>query len=325
MQTPTGFFAIFNNWETLSVNGPDARDFLNRLTTADFKRLVKNSFSPAALLQATGKIVLYFKVLALDTNAYLILVPQSDTPNAAQTAHDILEKMHFREDLKIEVQAKAWAYLRIFGKDPAVLKKLSPSLQSLYELATAPKGSMARLEGGLYAFNESRWTEAPIQFDIGLLVPRSEDLLKRVSKMLADAGLALTQDHEAYRIRAADPAVPNELTPTTIPLEANLADAVHENKGCYPGQEVIERIRSMGQVPRFLSSFEGQGALPTLPTAVKVAGQDAGTITSAAQNPLGSGWVGLGFIKRLFVKTEGSYTIVNADVEQEVRVKVHAQ
>jgi folate-binding protein YgfZ len=122
---------------------------------------------------------------------------------------------------------------------------------------------------------------------------------------------------EGFRLRAGDPAVPGELGPTTIPLEAGMEDAVHENKGCYPGQEVIERIRSMGQVPRQLAIVQGGGNPPPLPAKITVESQEVGTLTSAEKNPLATGWIGLAFVRRQFARPELPFAIG----EQGVTVK----
>ncbi len=54
------------------------------------------------------------------------------------------------------------------------------------------------------------------------------------------------------RLLCLAPVYPNEINETTNPLELGLEEIIHENKGCYPGQEVIEKIISKGGVPRHL-------------------------------------------------------------------------
>lgn len=62
--------------------------------------------------------------------------------------------------------------------------------------------------------------------------------------------------------------------------------ALHFNKGCYLGQEIVERIRSRGSVHRHLRSLELDGPLPQGATELIQDGKALGQITSAAELPL---------------------------------------
>jgi aminomethyltransferase len=61
---------------------------------------------------------------------------------------------------------------------------------------------------------------------------------------------------------------------------------LHFNKGCYLGQEIVERIRSRGNVHRHLRSLELDGPAPTSGTRVTLDGAEVGHITSSAELPL---------------------------------------
>jgi folate-binding Fe-S cluster repair protein YgfZ len=68
--------------------------------------------------------------------------------------------------------------------------------------------------------------------------------------------------------------------------------ALSFNKGCYLGQEIVERIRSRGNVHRHLRSLELDGPMPLQDQELAIgdapSGQ-AGQITSAAELPLPGG------------------------------------
>jgi folate-binding Fe-S cluster repair protein YgfZ len=76
--------------------------------------------------------------------------------------------------------------------------------------------------------------------------------------------------------------------------------ALHFAKGCYVGQEIVERIRSRGAVHRVFSGFLVDGPLPAVGTKIQVDAKDVGEITSAAVLPLERGprAVALGYIRR---------------------------
>jgi len=61
------------------------------------------------------------------------------------------------------------------------------------------------------------------------------------------------------------------------------------NKGCYLGQEIVERIRSRGNVHRHLRQLELEGPVPSPSTELTLEGVTAGQITSAAELPIAAG------------------------------------
>ncbi len=99
---------------------------------------------------------------------------------------------------------------------------------------------------------------------------------------------------EAARIEAGWPAMGSEIVPgETIPGETGIADvAVDFRKGCYPGQELVERMDSRGaSAPRQLRVLDvADGAAPGDPIVVD--GVEVGRLTSVAGNRA------LGYVKR---------------------------
>lgn len=309
-------FAIMRDFETLEISGSDAKDFLNRLTTIDFRALKPGHFSAGFFLQATGKIILYFEAVPLaqaqtqDQDRFLFIIPAGTSSTPAQTAFEALEKVHFMEQLTITPMGRENpAFIRIIADDEAALEPLSAIFGiTAPELASMQKGEFRTLSDGRVLLNFGRWLSPAVRYDFAVLIARQD--LSRLQQDLTKAGLNEFDDIEPYRILAGDPAVPNELNPQSIPLEAGMHHALHENKGCYPGQEVIERIRAMGQVARYLFHLEGDGAPPERGTAIQTEnGDNAGVLTSVARHPEGRGWIGLGYVKRLFANPTPPSTI----------------
>jgi folate-binding protein YgfZ len=86
-----------------------------------------------------------------------------------------------------------------------------------------------------------------------------------------------------------------------LPQETEQARALNFNKGCYVGQEIVERIRSRGAVHRKFTGFAADGATLIAPGAKVVAGEkEVGEITSAASLHLGNRdkIIALGYIRR---------------------------
>jgi len=105
---------------------------------------------------------------------------------------------------------------------------------------------------------------------------------------------------ELLRIAAGIPCYGQDIRERDLPQETEQQRALNFNKGCYVGQEIVERIRSRGAVHRMFTGFEVQGELPALGTKIQADGRDVGEITSTASLPVAGGErrVALGYIRR---------------------------
>jgi len=104
----------------------------------------------------------------------------------------------------------------------------------------------------------------------------------------------------ALRLEAGVPWFPVDFNDAMIPQEAAVeATHISFNKGCYTGQEIVERVRSRGHVnrKRVLLKF----STPTPPAAgtkLHAAGAEVGYITSAAFSPVAGTAIGMGYVRR---------------------------
>lgn len=106
---------------------------------------------------------------------------------------------------------------------------------------------------------------------------------------------------EMHRIVSGTPSYRIDIRERDLPQETEQARALNFNKGCYVGQEIVERIRSRGAVHRKFSAFVMENAVPVKPGAKIVFGEkEVGEITSAASVPVATGnrTVALGYIRR---------------------------
>jgi folate-binding protein YgfZ len=119
----------------------------------------------------------------------------------------------------------------------------------------------------------------------------SAGLMKLWSCLRTGGAMAVgCQATEAFRIAEGIPAYGVDMAERDLPQETAQMRALHFSKGCYLGQEIVERIRSRGNVHKHLRPLELEGALPKAGTELKLAdGTAAGQITSAAELPLASG------------------------------------
>lgn len=105
---------------------------------------------------------------------------------------------------------------------------------------------------------------------------------------------------EWLRVLEGTPRFGVDIREKELAQETMQTRALHFAKGCYLGQEIVERIRSRGAVHRQFGGFRLEGPLPSPGMALEVGGKVVGELTSVAAIPLGGGVVqyGLGYARR---------------------------
>jgi len=105
---------------------------------------------------------------------------------------------------------------------------------------------------------------------------------------------------EWRRISLGIPRYGVDIRERDLPQETAQTRALNFSKGCYVGQEIVERIRSRGAVHRGFAGFVVSGPLPVAGSKVQSGGKDVGEITSAVSLPLPDGdrLVALGYVRR---------------------------
>jgi folate-binding protein YgfZ len=99
------------------------------------------------------------------------------------------------------------------------------------------------------------------------------------------AKAADSDDARMVRIENGKPLYGEDIRDTTLPQETQQMQAISFTKGCYLGQEIVERIRAQGRVNKKLERLELEGVDPPEPgTKLQVDGRDA-EITSAVYSP----------------------------------------
>jgi folate-binding protein YgfZ len=100
---------------------------------------------------------------------------------------------------------------------------------------------------------------------------------------------------EVMRIVEGVPRYGVDIAEKDLPQESSLVRALHFNKGCYLGQEIVERIRSRGNVHRHLRQLEFVGDVPAVGSDVFLKDAVAGSVTSVAR--VGTKVFGLAMLK----------------------------
>ncbi len=121
-----------------------------------------------------------------------------------------------------------------------------------------------------------------------------DSLVKAGAKPTGSSALNL------FRISRGIPQFGQDIRDRDLPQETGQTRALNFTKGCYLGQEIVERIRSRGAVHRQFTAFAIKGPLPEPGSKIQADGKEVGEITSSAILPLPSGDrpTALGYLRR---------------------------
>src|SRR6185437_2791478 len=132
--------------------------------------------------------------------------------------------------------------------------------------------------------------------------------LPAIAKLLIEAGAKPVgaEALELWRVLRGIPQYGKDIRDRDLPQETGQMQALNFNKGCYIGQEIVERIRSRGQVHRKFTGFEFESDLPE-PGKFDSAGRTFAEVTSVARVPFTSGerQIGLGYVRHDSVPQDG--------------------
>ena len=141
------------------------------------------------------------------------------------------------------------------------------------------------------------------------LVPRYEiwsnsETIAEIAMELAPIQKVTPDALEQLRMLEGTPRYGTDIRNTEaakdLPQETAQTRALHFSKGCYLGQEIVERINSRGNVHRTFSGFQLTGTLPAAGVALIAEGKPVGTLTSVAtiELPTGTVQLALGYVRR---------------------------
>ena len=120
------------------------------------------------------------------------------------------------------------------------------------------------------------------------------------SLIQAGAAPVGTEALEKFRVMIGFPKYGTDIRARDLPQETDQQHALNFTKGCYVGQEIVERIRSRGSVHRKFQGFVLEGELPSRGTKLEAHGKEVGELTSINRIPTSNGdrSVALGYIRR---------------------------
>jgi aminomethyltransferase len=269
----------------LRVAGADRVRWLNGMVTNSIQSLAPGEGNYNFALNAQGRIQADLTAFALENSILLETTRDQIAPLLAHLDHFII-----MDDVTLEPMETRSGVLLAGPEAETVLKKLGIAV----ELPSQQHVTTAYWQGEDFPLIHAHSPLVPLwELWIGKTV------MPRLTQTLLEAGAFSVSPSalEHLRLLSGTPRYNTDIRDTEkshdLPQETAQPHALNFTKGCYLGQEIIERIHSRGNVHRTLTGLLLAGTLPTPGTLIEAAGKSVGEITSAAAIPLPTGTIQL--------------------------------
>jgi tRNA-modifying protein YgfZ len=288
--------ALFDtNWHAIvTLSGKDRVQYLHAIASNDIQSLADGRGTLALLLNPQGRILAELEVYA-QPERLLVLTHASRRESTVGT----LRKYVIGSKVVIEDLTEKMGSFAVEG----------PRAATVIEGAcgVALTGLAERSIEDVTVDGVSCWLVKKSQFGaIGAELFAGRGSLSALWQKL----LAAVRTHgggpigmaalNSLRLEAGQPWFPADFNESMIPHEAALETShISYNKGCYTGQEIVERVRSRGHVNRKRVLLRFSTAAPPAPgTKLRSGDGEIGSVTSAVYSPRASAAIGMGYVRR---------------------------
>jgi aminomethyltransferase len=274
-----------------AMKGRDHAKFLHRIVSNDIKRLVPGQGTYATLLNPQGHILADMRLYCaegrffVDTDADL-----RDKALVGLRRYVISDQVEFEP---LDLYALAFQGPR---SRPLLEKTLHinlPAMQEFDHFASNYAGFPVHVVCATSTGEEGYevWADAK-----GLLAIWGAACGQAPTYGMLPCG---TQALETLRIEAGIPRYGQELGEDTIPNEAGLWNALSFNKGCYVGQEIVERARSRGHVNwKLMGLVVDSESPPAAGEKLAQEGREIGEVTSSCVSPTLGKTIAMAYLRR---------------------------
>jgi len=277
----------------LSFTGPDRVRYLNAILTNNIKDLPTSQGTVSLLLNPQGRIVAEIETYALPDSLFCISYQM-----IRERLVETLDKFIIMDDVTLTDETPRFGTLALEGPQAArIAQELTGvDLTGLAELARQDT------TGGSIPCSVVR--RSPGEF-MGVEFLTQRENLESLWQVLKGKAVAAGGGPIGYtalsalRLEQGVPWFSYDFGEKQIPHEAGLEHShISYTKGCYTGQEIVERVRSRGQVNRRRVSLVFTGPVPAQGEQLSAEGKDAGYVTRAAFSPKLSSAIGMGYVRK---------------------------
>ncbi len=293
----------------IRVTGDDRVKWLQSIISNDILPLTPGQGRYSSFLTHKGKMLTYFRVY-MQTDTVML----EDVGEIGDTTFHTLRKfLLYGTNAKMENCAETWGILQVSGP------KAGQVIQSAFGVDVTdlkPVNFVTGQIGGSHALVVR--TEETGEVDIEIVLPVAGLATAWTSLLEAGAKFGITpigrHALEALRMEAGIPKAGPDLNEDIVPPEAHLEDkAFSLSKGCYPGQEVVARMDTYGNVRRHLVGLILKDAtVPPKGAKLFSGDREVGWISSAVHSPQMNTVIAFGFPLRDFSAPD---TLLHVDID----------
>lgn len=229
----------------LKLSGKDRFTYLDRMVTNRVVDLKEGNGVYALLLDLKGRVVADMRIYSLESFLWIEL-----DESRVEKLEQILTNHRFIADVPIKNITEDWALFSVQG--PSSENILSDFFQSSLS-------SLGNLQGIGLTWNSNNVFVVCVDrtgsggYDLFTQKDRSHELSEALRKKIPTFGLDTL---ELLRVESGIPRYGRDFDETVLALDTPLKDtAIHYQKGCYMGQEVITRIHSRGKINRSMKGL----------------------------------------------------------------------
>ncbi len=281
LRTQAAYF-VLSGRGLLKLTGEDCARLLHAMSTNHVNGLAAGQGLLAFFLSAQGRILADANIYNLGESFWL------DTePELGPKLRDHLDRFIIADDVTIDDESSAYVAVGLEGPEWA-----QTAVQLGIPVPSLPLGT---LEWRSVFVSRAAATAAD---GLRIFMPVAEQESLISSLQAAGVPLATTEEAEVVRVENGIPRYGQDISERYLVQETGLLSAMHSNKGCYVGQEIVERVRSRGQVHRHLSRIQIESkTVPSIGGKVLLDGKEVGEITSAAYSPTLGKVAGLAYLR----------------------------
>ena len=279
-------------------SGPDAQRYVNAVLTSNVRDLIPGQGAVGLFLTPQGHILDEIETLALDGSILSV-----SHAMARERTYSTFDKFIIMDDVTLEDQTPSTGTLDLVGPRAAsLISELSgidlSAFPEMFHLEIMLGSIPCRVVHHKFAGHSAAMLIVPTEH-LPLLWRQMEAHVRE------RGGAAVGMEAiNSIRLEYGTPWFGSDYDDKNIPHEAGLEHShISYEKGCYTGQEIVERVRSRGHANRRLTSLQFLAAdLPAMGTKLTAPGSapvtEVGYVTSAAFSPVLHRPIGLGYVRR---------------------------
>ena len=278
------------SWQAkLVLSGEDRVRWLNGMVTNNIRDLAHNQGVYNFLLNAQGRI--QGDLVAYNRGDYLLVA--TDRAQAPAIS-EIFERYIIMDDVEVGDISDKLATVAILGPTAAELLK---SLE--IDVSQLNPGELMDLVWRDLGITVGRNVQPHFDGYELWFAPNNFDKVWDILQFAGAAPLG-SEALELYRIARGVPLYGADLRDRDLPQETGQKHALSFSKGCYIGQEIVERIHARAILHRTFAGFEVSGNPVAAGTKIRAGDKDVGEVTSSARIPFPAGGrtVALGYVRR---------------------------